>query len=627
MEQSKTKTLYNAMVADGDYSGSYSDFYKEFLAPGDKGYQFRLDTWKKFHDAGADVGANYEEFKVRIGLEGKSSQRTANRGQRSEVRGQRTESKAKAAPYMGLVSKEYAQDNKVTPVVPKTYTTIEDTTLPSEVSYYPNGKTQDEIQGGKLDADAKARMGYEIAKNKARAGQFADATQKTTDAIIDYATKANEQLSKVRDISQAKGVVKTDDGRYMNSAGEVHDTALEASFGEKERQSGVRLESITDIENRIKELEKNREALREGRSMSMLESETEMYDKRLAANESEIQRLKEERSKSIDGYIENSGIKDVTTIELLKRGKEGDTFFATTLVDAKIADAEKRKASIHAELEKERKKRQQSADSKSGIVRFAQGLAAAETNAIDPNIGLSEPSEEEKALNVAYRNVDKEIETLKRERENPGFWKTVGQGLMKPELYLFGMPELAEAANTYSIAQKVEKGEKLSEAENKALESIYKTTETSSLYSGNDTFFQKAGDMTVEALPFVAEIAATGGVGGVIEGAAKGAAKSVGKKILSEATQKAAEKGAKSALLKQAMIKNTGVAIGELGSAAFTANTMGAGRTWSAILGRKVGTLTKDADGNYKFVDGESWGSAIYKGQAASIIEYYTEKL
>lgn len=64
----KVKALYDALKADGDFSGSEQEFNDYFFKPGKEGYQNRYNTWKLFKDNGGDVGDDYGEFSRRIGL-------------------------------------------------------------------------------------------------------------------------------------------------------------------------------------------------------------------------------------------------------------------------------------------------------------------------------------------------------------------------------------------------------------------------------------------------------------------------------------------------------------------------------------------------------------------------------
>ena len=64
----KIKKLYDAKKESGDNVGTLEEFNSWFLAKGEEGYKNRKSVFDDFHSAGADIGANYEEFAERLGL-------------------------------------------------------------------------------------------------------------------------------------------------------------------------------------------------------------------------------------------------------------------------------------------------------------------------------------------------------------------------------------------------------------------------------------------------------------------------------------------------------------------------------------------------------------------------------
>ena len=65
---SKIKSLYDALKADGADVGSEQEFSDWFQAPGEQGYNNRKYVYDTFKADGADVGKNYEEFAGWLGL-------------------------------------------------------------------------------------------------------------------------------------------------------------------------------------------------------------------------------------------------------------------------------------------------------------------------------------------------------------------------------------------------------------------------------------------------------------------------------------------------------------------------------------------------------------------------------
>lgn len=64
----KIKKLYDAKKEAGDNVGTLDEFNSWFFAKGEEGYKNRKSVFDDFHSAGADIGANYEEFAERLGL-------------------------------------------------------------------------------------------------------------------------------------------------------------------------------------------------------------------------------------------------------------------------------------------------------------------------------------------------------------------------------------------------------------------------------------------------------------------------------------------------------------------------------------------------------------------------------
>ena len=65
---SKIKSLYDALKADGADVGSEQEFSDWFQAPGEQGYNNRKYVYDTFKADGADVGKNYDEFESWLGL-------------------------------------------------------------------------------------------------------------------------------------------------------------------------------------------------------------------------------------------------------------------------------------------------------------------------------------------------------------------------------------------------------------------------------------------------------------------------------------------------------------------------------------------------------------------------------
>ena len=223
---------------------------------------------------------------------------------------------------------------------------------------------------------------------------------------------------------------------------------------------------------------------------------------------------------------------------------------------------------------------------------------------------------------VAASNANKErIKTLEAARDKGGFWRSAINATTDPNTWLFGVPGLVDAATLYTTSKKLEKNggdaSKLTEAEKSMLDNVIANSNVQGEYGDDFGFMYRAGAVTASALPFAAEFVATGGFSGIANAGAR-----IGEKLAA----KAATKGITSKA-SQWLIKNTGVAAGDIASSIAMANTTGAARTASDILGRHMGDATIDEKGNYTFKSGEDLATAAANGVVSNTLEYYTEKL
>lgn len=127
-----------------------------------------------------------------------------------------------------------------------------------------------------------------------------------------------------------------------------------------------------------------------------------------------------------------------------------------------------------------------------------------------------------------------------------------------------------------------------------------------------------------QSLPFMADFFLTGGYGGITKGISRGALKIAAKRGMGK--------------VSAAVLKNTGIVIGDIIGSYAMAGTEQALKTGADIMQRHLGNLYQDEKGDYKFgtfdengnllhEGGESIGTALYKGMTSAMVENYTEKL
>jgi N12 class adenine-specific DNA methylase len=223
--------------------------------------------------------------------------------------------------------------------------------------------------------------------------------------------------------------------------------------------------------------------------------------------------------------------------------------------------------------------------------------------------------EEYRQWQAATAANNERIKTLEaqRDKDKAGFWRGFADSTTDPNTWLFGIPGLADTATLYATAQKVKKGQPLTESEKAMLDNTIANQQAHGKYDGERGFLYRAGQISAQALPFVAEFLATGGYSGIAN---------VGANFGSKAAAKYGTNAASKWLLK-----NTGVLAGDVAAGWAMANTTGAAKTATDVLNRKMGQVSVDKNENYKFEGDKGLGQSLWEGEAAQTLEYYTERL
>ncbi len=258
--------------------------------------------------------------------------------------------------------------------------------------------------------------------------------------------------------------------------------------------------------------------------------------------------------------------------------------------------------------------------------------------------GMQMGDKEKGALRVAIRETEELIKNLEEQRDREsgkdvGFWRGFGRTVGDFRTWDFGMSDIMDAMTMANADQL--KGENATEGEkaayNDMMSAILEKQQADEQYGGNASFWNRAGVMTGYMPSFMIDFLATGGgfegINVLSKAGAKGAVKAVGKEVAEDI----AKQGVKS------YVKNNGVkglgqvatnwTIKALGTTAddlllrapLMTNTVQAGKTAADIIGRKLGDVVVDENGNYDFSNDKTWGSAIWQGEANSIIENYSE--
>lgn len=251
---------------------------------------------------------------------------------------------------------------------------------------------------------------------------------------------------------------------------------------------------------------------------------------------------------------------------------------------------------------------------------------------------------ENSALRVAIRETEELIKNLEeqKDRENGGdvgFWRGFGRTMGDVRTWDFGMGDMADAM-TMMNADKL-KGDNATEGEREShdmmMGAIHEKQQAEERYGGNADFWNRAGVMTGYMPSFMLDFILTGGGFNGLSTFSKGSTKVAAKVIGKETAEKMAQQGFKS-YIKENGVRGLGQyatdwTIKALGTTAddllvrapLMTNTIQAGKTVSDIIDRKLGDVVVDENGNYDFSNDKTWGSAIWQGEANSIIENYSE--
>ena len=251
------------------------------------------------------------------------------------------------------------------------------------------------------------------------------------------------------------------------------------------------------------------------------------------------------------------------------------------------------------EVNKKAAERRKGLSSNTGAFQF--GMAPITGNA------LSEIADEEMIkLNATSNSLTEAIRELDRRiaGEKPGFWQGVADATVRnPGFYTMGLSGAQDARALLNVS---ENGVN-SKTDEDLLDATFANNQLQE--TADRGFMYRAGNIFGHSVPFMIQMAATGGFGGVSK---------FGTKTATDAAK---------ASVKQKIKRMTGVVADDLIESVLIANTAGAGSTMANIAGRKAGRLTKGADGNYRFEDKDGWLAAVYKGEMSSVLEMYSEKL
>jgi hypothetical protein len=248
-----------------------------------------------------------------------------------------------------------------------------------------------------------------------------------------------------------------------------------------------------------------------------------------------------------------------------------------------------------------------------------------------------------RALQAAIRQTEEQIKTLgeQQDRDNGvdvGFWRGFGRVAGDIRTWDFGIGDMMDAMTMMNAADpKRPQTEQEKAANQEMMRAIHENQQTEAMYGGNASFWNRAGMMTGYMPSFMLDFAMTGGGFDAINVATKAAGKAATKALGKEAVEQMARQGFKTYVKNNGLrglgqeaanwtIKALGTTADELLiRAPLMTNTVQGMDTAADIIDRKLGDVTVDENGNYDFSNDKTWGSAVWQGEANSIVENYSE--
>lgn len=598
------KELYTALKADGaPLPETYEAFAKYMTAPGAQGVKNRQEVYDALKSDGAPLPATYSEFSRALFSPVKTSE------PESSAQGQKTDTAKPAQPGTETTSREVGNSS-----LHSEHNTKPQWMLRAQTQELID-KARDFSKGIDLTMERNRRTverGTQKGRDRAKAGERAarligtptkvsgltpapatsslssddnrddkEKTFQSGQSPIPYGVKLGEDGKPVTEWLMPDGSLTTsfseaDAAEYM-----ARGARLQHKFIRRMEENGLDPTKQADIEIQ--------------RKKDQVEEDEQRLNYRLQENESKIKELQARRAAELD-----------------EKGEWNDEegFW-------------------------------------SNFVRIVGGAANRSVTLKKPKFEGNRPKEE-KALST-YTSENKILEDARKRLEADklsksygfmgGFWNIgnnlknvftgVGHTLSDVDLYAGGVYELEKASKLLGIEEKLKNNEGLTDAETSLLYSSMLSQDINSNTSTPHGY--TAGVITTEMVPFMLQMMlnpASGLSAALVKKVGKSGLKKIAiQKALQGMSKEAAEKYTKKELRKLAL-KTTGAAIaGDLAESAVLANTLQGAKTTADIMHRYQGEVVEGKNGKISFEGDHNLAKAIYKGEAAAIIENYTERL
>lgn len=422
--------------------------------------------------------------------------------------------------------------------------------------------------------------------------------------ISDAAKQSVNNFGKYNKLKQHKQKQKNDFGRvtigsnktsFGGNADDVvkDDFAIDPATG----KTGAYITSDNDETSNLADAQQKQAAL---------DSYNETYQK--AVDTGEIPSVFDVRDKDGNYDLQENIGKDGTYLT-----EEG----AQAQLDKKLAEAYARKEELENAIAED--------DKKNGNPLLSYSVSMGGSNGRD-----AKSSDYRNQLAISLSLVKQQIGSLEAVKQYPtssmasDAWKALDNTAFTAKTWDFGITDFATMGQMERIKSKMDNKIPLTISEQTLLKSKLGADAAAALEDEKMGNVYRWTKIAGQSLPFMLDFFLTGGYGGITDALSKSALKFAAKKGMGK--------------ISAAVLKNTGVVLGDIAGSYAMAGTTQAFKTGADIMQRHMGNLYQDENGNYAFgtfdengnlvhEGGESFGTALYKGLTSAMVENYTEKL
>ena len=347
----------------------------------------------------------------------------------------------------------------------------------------------------------------------------------------------------------------------------------------------------------------------------------------------------------VDGY--NAGNIDAIKDPKLRQAlKEANIIYAPTLTES---DARRKAGELTSEIDKALAERTEYLDKKMGEVTIADsptawGIRGFNIPAAANKSRIEQATDSEYMTLEAARRTMQDVNNLIAEADHntqeggdlasiyersalAGTLRGFGTTIINPKLWDQGARDFSDTARLAMALDKADRGEKLTRGEQLLLDAKANEMATALYFEDRIGRGYKAGSVTANAVPFMVEMAMSGGISTMGKNVSSGLAR--------YAMRRFGAKAAGKAIIKRT-IRGAATTAGAMLAGGAMANTFGAMKTAANVVGRTTGDVQfatgVDAEGRATttyggHTEGDSLGEALVKGELSSTAEYATELL